>query len=148
MTYTDATPAWFNELLDRFVKPHVETLAKIAYRREIAVIVAEDMAPMDAPGEPGFLSAECRETLRRLGWDGHAPVFEMPRAVRRSYAESIVTSSGDTVTHRWLTRPGLRKHLRLLVFAHSGTLLLNYTPRDGWHLEPGSTDAERTQAMH
>jgi hypothetical protein len=134
-TNSPESMAIFNDLLDRFIKPNAESIAELALRKEVAVLVAD------------VHSEEAREALRALGWDGTATVFRLSHAARRRRAESCLNNYGDSVTHRWLTKPGKRGYARVLVYHHAGTLLLNHTD-EGWALEPGSTDDARMQGMH
>ena len=126
--------AMLNDLRVRFLAPNAERIAKLAARKEVAVCVAEPFA-------------QAQEALRDLGWDGTATVFRLSHAARRRLAAACLDDHGDAATHRWLTRQGRRGDVRVLVFLHAGTLLVNGTG-EGWEIEPGSTDVGRAQGMH
>lgn len=102
---------------------HSSEIARINGYGAVAVLVVE-------PDETA------RRVLRMLGWDGKSPVFRLgagtARLVARQWAEV-----GDHVAARWLKRDSAR---RVLVCAHSGTLMMNSSDGSEWILEPGSTN--------
>jgi hypothetical protein len=106
-------------LLDEGLLFHAESLAGM--RGEIAAFVFEP-------------EHQARQAARALGWDGKRPLFKLGTAHKKALARA------DHVTKTWVETP--HTDTKVLVIAHSGTLLLNFTPELGWHLEPGSLGAD------
>jgi hypothetical protein len=118
---------FMNRILDEGVKPHAETIAKIALNRDVAVVAFEVV------DDPPIV----KESLRSLGWHGE-PVF----ALNRTRAEQMAVESAkrnDPVTAAWLRR---RTMGRIYLCTGAGTLLVNYDEKSGYSLEPGSSDTE------
>jgi hypothetical protein len=107
-------------ILDEGIKPNALAVARIFEERGTAVVVFEPMGM-------------AVQAARDLGWDGKSPIFKLRAGAARRLASS------DSATRAWLER---RTSGRILVIAHEGTMLVNYTPGVGYSVEPGSTDAE------
>ncbi len=116
------------EILDRLLKdgftPRAHTLAEIALRGEVAVVVFEAHGVAD-------------KALEALGWQGR-PVF----GITRTRAERAAKGSSDRTWRAWASRPSNAKCLRIFVFVNKGTLLVNYTPSGGYELEAGQGDQQ------
>ncbi len=109
------------------IKPHCDDINRIWSYGRVAVLVFEP--------HPDALSV-----LRGIGWDGKCAVFALSDSrVRRLIGN--YEAEGDSVTARWLRieKPGQG---RMFIWAGRGTLLYNFNEKDGFFLEPGSTDAE------
>lgn len=122
-------------VLDRIlvdIKAHAAGIAEIIARGKVAVVVCEP-------------SQQAKDALRQAyNWNGE-PVFRLSTRQRKTLARSLDDNFGDKAASRWLTddRDG-----RLLVFAQSGSLCVNFTPGKGYEIEPGTLDTERAKAMH
>lgn len=112
-----------DRILEQGIKPHVEAIARIGLDGDLAVVVFE---PSD----------EAKPALAAFGWDGK-PVF----SVNRTRAIKLMEKS-DPVTRAWVAKKSSAECIRIFVFVHLGTLLVNYRPGEGYSLEPGSTDAK------
>ena len=115
--------AMLDRLLEDGIKPHAKELVEIALRGEVAVVAfeADDMA---------------RPALEALGWR-ERPVF----GITRTRAEKAAKGSSDHVWRAWAARPSNTSCLRIFVFMHRGTLLINHKA-DGFELEPGQGDQQ------
>lgn len=114
-----------HRLLEKGIKPHAEAIARIAATGGIAVVVWE----VD--------ESNLRKLLRAEGWRPSSPVFPMTPRMKAAL------DATDFVTCRWLKMRSDLCVTRLFVVVRDGTLLVNYTPSEGFSLEPGSTDRER-----
>lgn len=103
------------------IAPNAEAIARINLAGGLPVLVFQ-------------LHPSCRRGAKSMGWTGEA-VFELSPAVQKRLARA------DPVTRRWVQRKGTH---RLFVLVHFGSLLLNFTPGEGWDLEPGSFQRETT----
>jgi hypothetical protein len=110
---------FFNRLLEKGIKPHVDELTRIVARGRIAVVVFEP--DLSIPLTVQFLDS--------LGWEKRT-VFEMPKSAIKNMSKS------DHVTKAWLTR---KANGRIFVITGGGTFLVNFEPGGGYSLEPGST---------
>lgn len=116
-------------VLDDHIKPNALAIAEIVAAGGIAVVVAN-------------LSALSVQFAKALGWDGKAAVFRMSAKGRRVFAAGS-KQNADHVTASWLVA---KRDGRILYVEHSSTLLINFTPGEGYSLEPGSTDSARAKA--
>jgi hypothetical protein len=113
----------FEHLIEDGIGPNLDAISEIAGRDELPVLVFE-------------LNDAVREDIQALGWKGES-VFAMakPKAAR-------VFRDVDAVTAPWILRPHPIDGFHLLVFTGLGSLLVNWDPKVGFRLEPGSTDRE------
>lgn len=114
--------AYFETLLDECVRPHRDAVADIIHEDGIAVVLFR-------------ASPRAQQGARAMGWDGEAPVFRLSDEAREKIAAGS-EAAGDAVTANWMraSRPG-----RIFVIAHdAGTWLLNFSPEDGFTLEPNA----------
>ncbi len=118
-------------LLESAIKPHAHAIAEILSEGGIAAVVFE-------PQEPTL------DALAHFGWHGE-PVFLFTRDHRELFAKGC-EEIGDDVAAQWLRAEN--RLGRVLLFAAMGTLLINFTPGQGFSLEPGSTNAERLRRLH
>jgi hypothetical protein len=105
------------------ILPHSESLETMFADGVIAILVENP-------------SAESREALGVLGWDGQSAVFPLADRDRQNMATNS-RALGDWVTHKWLTEP--RQGGRLFVVMDGGTLLLNFD-ESGFSIEKNSTN--------
>lgn len=117
-----------DEILNHGIKPHADAIAEIVADGDIAVVVYR-------------LRPDAERHARALGWDGVSPVFEMSEATRVRMIASSETIA-DHLKARWLRshQPG-----RILVLTGVGSLLVNIDEKNGFSIEPRSTD-ERAKA--
>ena len=119
-------------LLEGAIKPHAHAIAEILAEGGIAAVVFEPQEPtLDA------LTVD-------FGWRGE-PVFPFTRDNRELFAKGC-EELGDDIAAQWLRAEN--RLGRVLLFAAIGTLLINFTPGQGFSFEPRSTDAERLRTLH
>jgi len=122
----------FDRLLNKGIKAHGREIARIAVGGGIAAVVFEP-----APSIVNWLKVN-------LNWNGE-PMFRLSAKERQWLAEAW-QNVGDEVSARWIR--GKSGKGRIFVFSGKGTLLINWSPGEGFSLEPGSTDAERVKQLH
>jgi hypothetical protein len=105
------------------IGPNLHTITEITNRDELPILVFE-------------VHDLWMETLVKLGWEGK-PVFAMPKHEAARLFRNV-----DAVTAPWIMRAAPLGGFHLLVYMHAASLLLNFDPRKGLSLEPGSTDRE------
>jgi len=118
--------ALMTRILEQGIKPHLDALAPILARGDIAVV---------------FYECHDLKMARRWGWRRDRPAFEMPERLRHLLMRS------DQVTRRWLSEEPNPDKGRIFVFVHEGTFLVNFRPDEGYSLEPGSTDQELVDSL-
>jgi hypothetical protein len=119
-------------LLESAIKPHAHAIAAILAEGGIAAVVFEPQEPtLDALTDD-------------FGWRGES-VFPFTRDNRELFAKGC-EELGDDIAAQWLRAEN--RLGRVLLFAAIGTLLINFTPGQGFSLEPRSTNAERLRKLH
>jgi hypothetical protein len=119
-TKTTAAHELLSKMVEKAIIPHAEEIARIAIDGGVAVVLYQP-------------DATARRIGRELGWDKYnAPV------IRLSQEHAARLATADRATAKWLARTS---GVRVFVFMHGGTLLLNFGDQ-GWSLEAGSTDVE------
>ena len=115
-----------NRLLEEGIMPVAKRIAKLAMAGLIPVVIFE-------PGE---------ETQRGLHamFEGWRSGLDLIGVSREEFARSL--GRADHVTESWGNRIRPEGDIPIFVFAHEGTLLLNFVEGKGYSFEPGSGDSE------
>jgi len=113
-------------MVEAALKPHLGAILKAHFHETVAVIVHE-------------LDPTVHDAARSLGWDGSSSIFELGFDERLGFAHRAWTGdSPDPITAGWLMRKG--GDARALVFVEHGSFLINFHPRRGFYVEPGSLE--------
>jgi hypothetical protein len=113
-----------NRVLASGIKPHRSRILKMGAAGDVAVVMFD-------PSDGGI------EAAKKLGRQGDEPVF----AVNSKTAGSALADA-DAMTQKWFTSAPSKGVFKIYVLVHDEHLLVNFQPRHGFSLEPGSAPQE------
>lgn len=122
------TPAAYQveRLLEEGIKPHAETLLRLASAGQFACVLFE-------------VDRETKQSLRPHGWRAGREVFP----IGLQMLEALKAT--DAAARRFFSTTPDSENVRIFAMVHKGTILVNWSPSKGYWIEPGSTDTERAQ---